>query len=931
MNAPTSARQTLDLMLPEWQALLQGWAANGQLVAAAREALQLAATPAALSELVEQWAAGVFEALPPIVQLPASSMPGAAGAYAISTGTIYLNADWLLRASAEQAIAVLTEELGHHLDGLLNAVDTPGDEGEYFEDIISRGLNAHQFLGDLRFHSDKGFVASNGKQFPAEQSRITADDLLSLPAEASLLKLNYGSAAADYAETPGVLSLDKFNNLYLTASIAGKGIYVLKLLPNGALDVSFGKDGWLMINPQPSAAATDYRFIEKVDSGFIFAGQSDGLLSAMLIDNEGELISTSTIDRGIYESIADGYYNAEEGVLYVSGFVNIIDHGFTSWKIGEDLRLKPNQNFGLSGNSTIDLQGYDYLGAFAVNESGSLFAGGLSRFPDNDNGVRFWSLASVTRDGAPNLSFFNNGYVKKNPGGATAGAVNALAFDNDQNLLAIGVVRRSSTGELAICIQKYNRNGNLISETIPVELLTMPPSSIENATNLTMAADGGFVFAYTTSSSDGDSDIVVSKLNKEGLVDRGFYDQGVYRLELPGNQSTWGAARRAIVDDAGKITILYSDSLGGELSLLRLSSPVTRKDKLIRVRGGSLYTIVDGPSWIKAEANSVALGGHLASIASQEEQDYVYNNLNTYGFIGLTDQDVEGAWKWSDGTPYAYSNWSPGNPDNAIGPGGVSQDYAVMGSLNAPVPGQWDDQWHQQVIEGLPGIAEIPFIRRGDSAYVIVEGPTWEEAEANAVKLGGHLVTINDAAENEWLIRSFPNQPDWFVYWTGLNDAEKEGDFDWISGEVSLFANWRSTSGPNRPPYDTSVDIYDYVVLQPNNLNESIAGQWSELDNNYFVRIGSAQEVAGIAEIKLAPNNAPTGLPTLQGTFQAGATITLNRSAVVDLDNFEGYTPTFNINWEVSSNSGASWTRLTTADASDNNATYTPGCPTHVV
>jgi len=49
------------------------------------------------------------------------------------------------------------------------------------------------------------------------------------------------------------------------------------------------------------------------------------------------------------------------------------------------------------------------------------------------------------------------------------------------------------------------------------------------------------------------------------------------------------------------------------------------------------------------------------------------------------------------------------------------------------------------------GIAEIPFIRRGDSAYVIVQGPTWEEAEANAVKLGGHLVTINDAAENKWL------------------------------------------------------------------------------------------------------------------------------------------------------------------------------------
>ena len=32
-----------------------------------------------------------------------------------------------------------------------------------------------------------------------------------------------------------------------------------------------------------------------------------------------------------------------------------------------------------------------------------------------------------------------------------------------------------------------------------------------------------------------------------------------------------------------------------------------------------------------------------------------------------------------------------------------------------------------------------------ETLMLTVEGPTWEEAEANANKLGGHLVTINDA------------------------------------------------------------------------------------------------------------------------------------------------------------------------------------------
>jgi len=45
-------------------------------------------------------------------------MSGAAGAYAVSTGTVYLDQNWLATASAVQAMAVLTEELGHHLDGL---------------------------------------------------------------------------------------------------------------------------------------------------------------------------------------------------------------------------------------------------------------------------------------------------------------------------------------------------------------------------------------------------------------------------------------------------------------------------------------------------------------------------------------------------------------------------------------------------------------------------------------------------------------------------------------------------------------------------------------------------------------------------------------------------------------------------------------------
>ncbi len=157
MNPDSVARQSLELLLSDWHALLQGWAISGALVAAAQGALQLPATPVALSKLVAQWAAGDFGGLPPIVLLPASSMPGAAGAYAMSTGAIYLNPDWLATASQHQRLAVLTEELGHHLDALLNAADSTGDEGELFAALLLEpaGLSSSQQRA-LRQQHDHG-------------------------------------------------------------------------------------------------------------------------------------------------------------------------------------------------------------------------------------------------------------------------------------------------------------------------------------------------------------------------------------------------------------------------------------------------------------------------------------------------------------------------------------------------------------------------------------------------------------------------------------------------------------------------------------------------------------------------------------------------------------------------------------------------------
>ena len=177
----TTTSFRLPTLLQDWRLKLTSWADDGSLGAAARAALGLDGEPAQLTALISQWAAGDFSGLPPIEVVQASVLPGAAGAYAISTGTIYLNADWLRFASGTQALDVLNEELGHYLDGLMNPSDTPGDEGAIFAVLVrAEGLSPMAMAG-LKTENDQGWLEMDGLKIGAEFSNPTISLILTSP------------------------------------------------------------------------------------------------------------------------------------------------------------------------------------------------------------------------------------------------------------------------------------------------------------------------------------------------------------------------------------------------------------------------------------------------------------------------------------------------------------------------------------------------------------------------------------------------------------------------------------------------------------------------------------------------------------------------------------------------------------------------------
>jgi hypothetical protein len=172
---PTAA-EVLIAILPEWRALLQGWSASGQLAAAANEALLLTGNSTAeqqLQQLCAEWASGDFQGIPEIVLLTAGQMNGAMGAYATSTGKIYLNADWLSSVGKDQIIGVLNEELGHSLDALLNSADTLGDEGEAFSHLLLRQSGSTEDNQASAYPDDAGTIIADGVSISVEQAAIT--------------------------------------------------------------------------------------------------------------------------------------------------------------------------------------------------------------------------------------------------------------------------------------------------------------------------------------------------------------------------------------------------------------------------------------------------------------------------------------------------------------------------------------------------------------------------------------------------------------------------------------------------------------------------------------------------------------------------------------------------------------------------------------
>ena len=186
----------------------------------------------------------------------------------------------------------------------------------------------------------------------------------------------------------------------------------------------------------------------------------------------------------------------------------------------------------------------------------------------------------------------------------------------------------------------------------------------------------------------------------------------------PNINSQWNAAeaKLSLLPSAGS-SVLYSDIIDAVYDVVFFSNNINVSSKTFSLTAGEAnflnghyYEFVPSQAipWTAAKAiaegmNYLGLQGYLATITSAAEAQLCGELSPGTGWIGGSDAQNEGVWKWvtgpEEGTVFwnggvngsapagMYSNWNNGEPNNSNN----NEDYAHITDPSVGFAGSWND------------------------------------------------------------------------------------------------------------------------------------------------------------------------------------------------------------------------------------------------
>ena len=312
-----------------------------------------------------------------------------------------------------------------------------------------------------------------------------------------------------------------------------------------------------------------------------------------------------------------------------------------------------------------------------------------------------------------------------------------------------------------------------------------------------------------------------------------------------------------------------------------------------RGNGGGIFNCGSGTVTSSTIAGNSALdGGGLYNSPIDNGPVTLTNTIVAQNVVSGSPQDIQGSIATSSHNLVGVDSGLSG-VNNGVGGNIVGTAAAPIDPMLGPLQDNGGPTWTMALLPGSPAInagdsTNAPptdqrgFARVGTPDFgafefqSVLAGPiqnpangheyylltqsNWTDAEAQAVALGGHLATINDAAENAWVVSNFSEYGGVHrCLWIGLNDEAVEGTFAWVSGEPVTYTNW----GAGEPNNFQGNEDYVHIM---NSLD--IYGRytyWNDApdDANAFGYVFDGVVEVGGAQIDTTP---PTTTATLSGT-----------------------------------------------------------------
>lgn len=290
---------------------------------------------------------------------------------------------------------------------------------------------------------------------------------------------------------------------------------------------------------------------------------------------------------------------------------------------------------------------------------------------------------------------------------------------------------------------------------------------------------------------------------------------------------------------------------------------------------GHYYKIIKerNVSWTQAKQKCIDMGGHLVTITSQGEQDFIesINSSNDRFWIGGY-RDASYNWYWVTGEKWNYTNWGSGEPS-----GGDEDCVAVW-------PQKWNDmrsgnlgeqtgficEWDDYKSYSMSSDDELYYVSGSKKEYnghsyqiVVQEDISWDEAKQKCSEMGGHLVTITSQGEQDF-IESINSDNDRF--WIG-GYRDSSYNWYWVTGEKWNYTNWGSSEPSGGSENCAAVWPQKWNDMTSDNLWEQngFICEWDNADT-------PINTPTPIITIQPTPTMAPTNTPTPKVTQEPTVT-----------------------------------------------------------